>query len=425
MTKVPPKQQVLLLLEQCLATGIRGRVAEIVKHAKEEIEGRAGIDDLYCRQASQDVAIGSCPGLILKVGKHRRRWICRYTPAGARSTKQRTLGYFPEVSVAQAQTLWQTFKQQIDGNEAQPSLTGPTMAELVARYGEYARSHRKAWRQERDLLERWVEICWQERDPLSITLDDIEHCLTLVGEQAQQRGGHGQRAKAHALTLLRHFFALHRGKLAADLQQYACLPSNWADPCEGLSVSRVTLPTVPIQPVDLVRYQKALMGLPLDENIKPLLLLQLSLLTPFSALCRLVWQGVDLDKAVAWSQDQQGQPVLLPLTAAAVKLLRQQRRNSGGSPWVFPAPAHSEKPMPHRYPSQLMAAIRQHTLLSDQFTAERVARYGRRWLRQQGRDAASGKLPLPGAAITQATVTQCKEDLHAWQQHLVDLRLSL
>ncbi|SHG90252.1 integrase arm-type DNA-binding domain-containing protein [Ferrimonas marina] len=421
MTKIPPKQQVLLLLDQCLATGIRGRVAEVIKQAKNEIEGRSGYDERFYQQAAADVSDPQYPGLVFKVAKHKRRWILRYTPKGAKSTKQRTLGHFPEMSVAQAREAWAEARAELQGQSVVAKVEMP-VERLVELYLAYARQHRSQWRREQQILERHALLLWQGLDAAKIGPDDIEAVLRQVEQGAQQRGSHGQRAKGAALSTLRHLFDVARGHIA--IQPEAWLDPNLANPCETIRLPQVISHRMPLMASEIGRYHKALLGLPLHEQVQPLLLLQLSLLVPFSVLCRMTWAGVNWERGLVQVKTTRGQEKVVPVTPAAMEILKLQRRQSGQSVWVFPAMQHPEKPMPHRYPSELMAAVREHLSLPDQFTADRICRFGRDWLVGQGSALAEAALPLDKAQLNPLTEQQIRQNLQQWQQHLTNLRLS-
>ncbi|MBY5991536.1 integrase arm-type DNA-binding domain-containing protein [Ferrimonas balearica] len=426
MVKLTPKQQVLLLLDEALATGVRGRVASILKQAKSEIEGKPAADDGFYHQAASDISDPDRPGLVFKVGKHSRRWIYRYTPKGAKSTKQLTLGHFPEMGVEQARQAWAEAKAERAGQApVQPKAPeGPSVADLVGQYLDYAKDHRSQWRQERKILEGALWEQYGEWPAEQLAGDHIRLLLSQVQEQAQSRGGHGKRAAEHALTTYRHLFNVARGLTEPRANGVPWICARVANPCEGLVVPRAVSVERAITQSEVGQYLKALIRLPINEELKQVLMLQLALLVPLSALCRLRWQGVDWRLGRVVVEDRQGQVRTFPLTAQAVELLQNRKRKADASDWVFPALKHKERALPVSYPTQMLAAIRQHISLPDQFTSEAICRLGREWVRQDS-PLPVMRLPIREEQGSELQLVAIKEQLEQWNRYLASLRQSV
>ncbi|QIZ76504.1 integrase family protein [Ferrimonas lipolytica] len=424
MDKLPPKQQVLLLLEQCLQTGIRGRLAEVVKHARNEIERKDEFTDAFYRQASIDVSDPAYPGLVFKVAKHKRRWVFRYTPVGAKSTKQQTLGYFPEMSVAQARAAWHEVKYP-HSDVLQEPITTFSVNQLIEHYLIYAQQYRKEWRAERRLLERFLGDRYGHHDVSEVDTKVIGRILAAVEQRALDAGHQGQRAKESALTLLRHLFDVARGKSEYLAQGAPWIDADLANPCEGLSVERQSQSAAPLFAGDVGRYLKALVGLPINEDVKGLLMLQLNLLCPFSWLCKLEWQHIDWRRQCIALPNEQGRLNWLPLSSSALQFLENRKRQQRGTqPWVFSALKHHHKPMPARYPSELLASLKQHLQLPDQFTATQICQFGHSWLEQQGSVLAKTGLPISDAHFQLLDQRQLVAAAEQWHQYLTNLRQS-
>ncbi|MBY6223408.1 integrase family protein [Ferrimonas balearica] len=421
MVKLTPKQQVLLLLDEALATGVRGRVATILKQAKAEIEGRPAADDQFYAQASSDISDSDYPGLVFKVGKHKRRWIYRYTPKGARSTRQQTLGQFPQMGVEQARAAWQAARAARDGEVVTPEQPTFSVQTLVERYVQYARNHRPQWRQEQRLLEGVLWEQYGEREADSIDGEVIGLLISQAREQARQRGGHGQRAAEHALLCYRHLFNVARGVATPAPESGPWLSPRLANPCEGLQVSRQPVTERAITLSEVGIYLKALIRLPVNESLKQVLMLQLGLLLPFSALCRMRWQGIDWRRGRVVIEDTKGQRRTFPLPEQAMEMLQQRKRNALASDWVFPAMKQQHKPLPATYPTQLLAAVRHHLSLPDQFTAEAICRLGRGWLKSEN-DLPVVRLPIVEEQGSELQLVAIKSQLEQWNRHLANLR---
>ncbi|MBY6185438.1 integrase family protein [Marinobacter hydrocarbonoclasticus] len=425
MIKLTPKQQVLLLLDQALATGVRGRIAGILKHAKSEIEGRPLADDQFYAEASQDISDPDCPGLVFKVGKHKRRWIYRYTPSGARSTRQVTLGHFPEMGVEAAKQAWAEARTERESPvPTEPVESGVSVQQLVERYIHYAKAHRTHWRQEQRLLDGalWEQYGEHQADQLDGAVMHL--LLEQARERGQQRGGHGQRAAEHALLTYRHLFNVARGMATPAAAESPWLSPRLANPCEGIQIRRIPANDRAITLTEVGQYLKALIRLPINDTIKQLLMLQLGLLLPLSALCRMRWQGVDLRQGRVVIEDAKGQKRAFPLTAQASELLQQRKRKAQASDWVFPALKQHHKPLPVTYPGQVMVAIRRHIDMPDQFTSEAICRVGRDWLRS---DSALPvlRLPIREEQGSEFQLVAIKEQLEQWNRYLANLRQSV
>ncbi|GAA5187757.1 hypothetical protein GCM10025772_06100 [Ferrimonas gelatinilytica] len=410
-----------MLLDECLQTGIRGRVAQIIKQAKAEIEGRGDQDDAFFRRVATHTPVNGCPGLVLKVGKRHRRWVYRFTPKGASSTRQITLGYFPQIGMEEAKALWQQHRG------AMPQSM--RFEVLVEHYLHYAKTHRRGWRREQSLLEKHIVPRWSEKAAGSITKEDVEELLGQLSTPSARRSvrtqdGRGLRLARDSLTLLRHLFDVARGKAHWQGPELPWISAEQVNPCEGVRVQRPTLFPKVVPLPELVAYQKALLTLPINERVRPLLQLQMLLLAPFSVLCRMLWDQTLLQEGRAVVPMGDGESRVLYLSPAAIQIIQQQRRHSANSPWVFPAMKKADRPMPVRYPSQMMRVIRQHLSLSDQFTAGGIVKIGHGFLRRKGSVMADIRNPIPMAQHNPLTQAQLQQNIELWQRHLADLRIS-
>ncbi len=425
MVKLTPKQQVLLLLDEALATGVRGRVASILKQARAEIEGRPAADDSFYAQAASDISDPDHPGLVFKVGKHKRRWIYRYTPKGKRSTQQLTLGHFPEMGVEAARAAWAKARQQrTDAPEERDVSPSLTVRDLIEHYLEYARHHRPQWRQERRLLEGALWEQYGDTEAAAIDGSVIQLLLEQARERGRQRGGHGQRAAEHALQCYRQLFNVARGVAEPPVGGEPWLSPRLANPCEGIQLRRVPNLERAITLSEVGLYLKALIRLPVNETIKQVLMLQLSLLLPLSALCRMRWQGVDWQQGRVTIDNGKGERLTFPLTDQALELLQQRKRKALASDWVFPALKHQHKALPVAYPTQLLVAVRRHIQLPDQFTAEAICRLGREWLRNDS-PLPVMRLPIKDGQGSALQLVAIKGQLEQWNRYLSNLRQSV
>ncbi|SDJ72631.1 hypothetical protein SAMN04488540_11276 [Ferrimonas sediminum] len=399
--KMSPKQQVLALLDQCLATGVRGRVQAVIKQAIADIEGQSS--QRGYQHADSDINEADYPGLIFKVGKHTRRWVYRYTPEGARSTRQMTLGYYPQMDRAAAIAAWEAQRLALtEPPQSEPSLT---LNQAITRYiDHYGRQHRPQWRRERQQLERWLgdELGELAADSLS-----PDQALQVV---RPQESGARQR-----LALMRRFYRVGRG-LCDEVEQ-GWLPPTLACPFEQIQVARSERHTAQIGWPHVGRYLRQVNALDDNDPLKLILQLQLTNLGSFAFWCQLKWEGIDWQ--AGWAQVGQGKEMkVMPLSAPTLELLKRRQRSAGPSAWVFPSHSDGDKAVPHHYPAKLMQKMRSSLGLPDQFTASGLERLSRHWLAEQGKVVDSPRWPQSSGRPVKAVLEQHNDCLMLWVKRL-------
>ncbi|USD39511.1 integrase family protein [Ferrimonas sp. SCSIO 43195] len=400
--KMSPKQQVLALLDQCLATGVRGRVQAVIKQAIADIEGQSS--QRGYQHADSDINETDCPGLIFKVGKHTRRWVYRYTPSGARSTRQVTLGYYPQMDRAAAVAAWEAQRLALAGSV--PQTEAPlSLNDAISRYiDDYARQHRPQWRRERQQLERWLGDEWGEVAADALTPDQALQVVRPQQSGARQR-----------LALLRHFYRVGRG-LCDELQQ-GWLPPTLACPFEQVQVSQGKRHSVQVGWPQVGRYLREVNGLEDSDPRKLVLQLQLTNLGSLAFWCQLQWQDIDWQAGLA-QVGQGSDSAIMPLSPASLELLKRRQRSAGPSVWVFPSHSDDHKSMPHHYPAKLMQNLRASLGLPPHFTASALARLGQHWLAEQGREIDSPRWPLATTRPSAAVLAQQNDCLKLWVKRL-------
>ncbi|TKB50357.1 phage integrase family protein [Ferrimonas sediminicola] len=396
--KLTPKQQVLMLLDQCLATGVRGRVQAVIKQAIAEIQGQ-GTASGY-QHAESDINEPDYPGLIFKVGRHKRRWIYRYTPKGAKSTRQLTLGYFPQMDREAAIAAWN--EQRLTQQGQAVTDQGTPLHLGVERFADWARSRRPRWRAELRQLESLFQGGLASRTGESLTLEEV---TALV---APEKPG----AK-HRLSLLRLFFRVARGLESAE----GWMSPGSACPCEGFSLARTTTLSHRIGWRELGRYHRAVLALEDAEALKPLLLMQLSNLVGFKSLCQLSWSQLDLDRGFARLQID-GKTRFLMLSPDTLAWLKRRHRDAAVGPWVFRCPTDASKPLPESYPVKLMSQLKGQCGLDRRFTTASIRELASLWLEEQGRAVPKRPWPLLEERPTEGQIGELFELSKMWVKRL-------
>ncbi|BDY05100.1 hypothetical protein [Ferrimonas sp. YFM] len=396
--KMTPKQQVLALLDQCLATGVRGRVQAVIKQAIADIEGQGKASGY--QHAESDINEADYPGLIFKVGRHKRRWVYRYTPKGAKSTRQLTLGYYPQMDRQAAIESWQQHRLVQQGEAPPPQ--GTPLSKGVELFADWAQGRRPRWRAEVSQLEALFDGERAERIGESLTLAEVE---ALVAPQ--------QPGAKHRLSLLRLFFRVARGLESAQ----GWMTPGTACPCEAFSLARNTSLSHKIGWRELGRYHKTVLALDDAEALKPLLLLQLSNLIGFKSLCQLSWSQLDLDRGFARVQVD-GRVRFLMLSSETSAWLKRRQREASEGPWVFSCPTDSSKPMPESYPVKLMSDLKGQCGLDRRFTTASIRELASQWLKEQGREVPKRPWPLLEERPSEGQVGELFELSKMWVKRL-------
>lgn len=396
--KMTPKQQVLALLDQCLATGVRGRVQAVIKQAIADIDGQGKASGY--QHAESDINEADYPGLIFKVGRHKRRWVYRYTPKGAKSTRQITLGYYPQMDRQAAIEAWRQHRLPQQGG-ASPA-PGTPLYQGVEVFGQWARSQRPRWRSELRQLETLFQGDLASRTGDSLTLEEVE---TLVAPQ--------EPGAKHRLSLLRLFFRVARGLESAQ----GWMSPGAACPCEGFSLARTTSVSHRIGWREMGRYHRAVLALDDSEPLKPLLLMQLGNLIGFKSLCQLSWSYLDLDRGLARLQVG-GKTRFLMLSSDTQAWLKRRQRDVSVGPWVFSCPTDPGKPMPESYPVKLMAELKGQCGLDRRFTTASIRELAGHWLEEQGREVPARPWPLVEKSPAEGQVGELCELSKMWVKRL-------
>ncbi|WP_417348696.1 integrase arm-type DNA-binding domain-containing protein [Ferrimonas sp.] len=396
--RMTPKQQVLALLDQCLATGVRGRVQAVIKQAIADIDGQGKASGY--QHAESDINEADYPGLIFKVGRHKRRWVYRYTPKGAKSTRQLTLGYYPQMDRQAAIEAWQQYRLALQGEA--PAPQGTPLPIGVEQFAEWAKSRRRRWRAEVRQLESLFEGEFANRTGESLTLEEV---TSLVAPQ--------QPGAKHRLSLLRLFFRVARGLESVQ----GWMSQGVACPCEGVSLTRTTVLNHKIGWREVGRYHKAVLALDDSEAYKPLLLMQLSNLVGFKSLCQLSWSELDLERGFARLQIE-GKTRFLMLSPDTLVWLKRRHRDTSVGPWVFSCPTDSSKPLPESYPVKLMSVLKGQCGLDRRFTTASIRELACHWLEEQGREVPNRPWPLVEEKPTEGQVGELSELSRIWVKRL-------
>ena len=271
-------------------------------------------------------------GLILRVeASGRKTWACRYTFEGA---EQRvTIGTFPETKLAGARTAAERIRGRAQAGHSEAA------ARRAIRVGETVAEVAKSWRESED-TRHWRP---RSREGFEALLD--KYILPTLGALKLAR-----LTRAHVQALLDGIGRPITRNRVFEVVRMLC---NWsvgrglipASPCAGVKKLREAARTRTLTDAEIRQTVTAFDGTAFGPYVR---LLFLTAARRDEAL-GLRWSDVELGRGV-WTIPAEaektgatrGEPRRLPLSAAALEALADQRernmaRGLGGSRYVFPA----------------------------------------------------------------------------------------
>lgn len=264
------------------------------------------------------------PGLILRITENGQRSFYFYRKVKGRPVRHR-LGVFPEMSVEKARTACQ-FKsgQRAQGKdlqaERQAARHEQTISGLFAYWlDSHAKLRNKTWTEDERRYRRFLKP-WAHRKLSSIKKADVQSLFTRVGRD------NGRYAANRLLALVRAMF-----NKAPDM---GFVGSN---------------PTAGVKKFSEEKRDRFLHGDELRAFFAALADEPNAMLRAYFLFCLLT--GVRKSNAMAarWGEidfatglwripeTKSGQPVVVPLVAPVVEVLRIRLLAANGSPWVFPS----------------------------------------------------------------------------------------
>jgi integrase len=377
------RDRALELLQQALATGVRGKQRDALKYAINvfEDDGRQRITDVHLRNlrpGDKPLKIPGYPGLVLVANKKAKVWRQRLMVNGVE--KSITLGTWPTLSMAQAMTTWERNRDgEIDPETVDALEQGLTVKDLAKKYIGLARGddlkpdevRKRSWAEDNRQLNIDVIPEYGDRAASSITSDDIAAML----QGCIDRGS--PRSAEKLLALLRFMFnvALGQGKgrrwlAATDIKIEPWLTGK--NPCDG-----VVLPDrdpgrgEPLSEKQLRSYLRKLPAATMNDAIRDALTIQLLTCSRLGEVLGMTWAEVDL-KAKVWTlpaaraKNKQAHRVMLP--KQAVEILKR-RRKTVPTEAVFPAPRSEKKLISTEYAGRILAANRGHLGVPERFSS--------------------------------------------------------
>lgn len=291
-------------------------------------------------------------GLVLKVTKTKKVWIYRSKIDG--KPIRLAIGEYPETGIAAARELFDRLKTsedpaallaQINGTEKQSSNV-VTVKNLVDRFiREYGKPNkrRSSWMEDErvfyhDLIPRYGNMPAHE-----LTGDNIGDMLDAVLERGSPRSA--QKLLVATKTMYnwsmgkqrRRGKAVPKKKVSMVKRRRKIIPID-ANPADGLEVPLYTPRSCHLDEESLPAFLTNLPNLPIRDDFKDLLMLQLQTISRVSEVACMTWDEVNMRSKV-WTlpamRAKNGQEHRIMLSKQSVEILKRRKKDSE-SEFVFP-----------------------------------------------------------------------------------------
>ena len=348
-----PRERALELLQQALATGIRGFNREAVQSAIEVLQddGKSGLSDLHYKNLPEGETLRdpNRVGLCLYHGKRTGKvWQYDYTSPITGKRKPRQFGTYPAMSLMQARERWMELRSVVaEGRdpfeETQEAQSQVTVKELVRLYiTDYAigpdrqNPRKRSWKEDQRMFE--FDLLKEEglgnRPVMSVTDDDVADLLEEIIERGAPRSAEKLR------TACRKMWAeaiKRNNKRGVKARKERWVPGLTHNPWKSFEFEKRETETAFLNESQIKSFLQNLPKLDLVEVYKDAILFQFLTVSRVGEVVGLKWDEVDLDECIwtlpaARSKNKQAHRVLLSKQA---KALLKRRKTTGE--YVFPA----------------------------------------------------------------------------------------
>lgn len=364
-----PRERALELLQQALATGIRGFNREAVQSAIEVLQddGKSGLSDLHYKNlpVGETLRDPNRTGLLCYHGKRTGKvWQYDYTSPITGKRKPQQFGTYPAMSLVQAREKWTELRGEVAAGrdpftETREGQSQITVKKLVTHYiNDYAigldrkNPRKRSWREDQrmfdyDLLLRGGEEegALGNRPVVSITDDDVADLLEEIIERGAPRSAEKLRTAARKMwaeTIKRN----HRRGAKAKKERW--VPGLDHNPWTTFEFDKRETKTAYLNEAQIKSFLQNLPKLDIDEVYKDAIMLQFLTVARVGEVAGLKWDEIDFDEGIwtlpeARSKNEQANRVMLSRQALA--LLKRRLKETTGE-YVFPAPRSSGHVLP-------------------------------------------------------------------------------
>ena len=311
------------------------------------------------------------PGLFLRVRPGgSRAFVLRYRTLEGRQ-RLVTLGRYPDLSVTEARKRAHAERGNVAGGadpvEDRKRARGGTFKDTADRWlEEYAKLHRKSWKEDKRRLDKHLLPPLGSRPLVSVTEDDVSDLHRRIGRKAPVEAN-------RVVNLARAIFRWARDKKRL-------LPASHPNPASGVERFKETSRERWLRADEVERLGKAIAAIedPFQRAAVQLLLLTGCRVTE---LLRARHDRLDVaGRRLLLEDTKTGEPKTVPLSPPAVKIFNSLPKIDG-SPWIFPSPKDKKRPVTTI--KKTWATVRTAAELPDA-TVHDLRRTAGSWLVQKG-----------------------------------------
>ena len=332
-------------------------------------------------------------GLILKATKTKKVWVYRTKKDGKQL--RLTMGEYPETGIAVARELFDELKAadnptallaKRNGTEEQSSSV-VTVKNLVDRFvREYGKPNkrRSSWMEDErmfyhDLIPRYGKMPAHE-----LSGDMIGDMIDEVLERGSPRSA--QKLLVATKTMYnwsmgkerRRGKAVPKKKVTTATRRRKIIPID-ANPAEGIAVAEYTPRSCHLDEETLPAFLQNLPKLPIRDDIKDLLMLQLQTVARVTEVGCMRWDEVNMRSKV-WTlpaeRSKNGQEHRVMLSSQSVEILKRRKKDSE---FVFPNKSASGC-MNNSLVAEYIAQNREALGVPDAFTSHSLRHTALTWL---------------------------------------------
>jgi integrase len=310
----------------------------------------AHLTDTAIRKASYGVLSDpSCPGLRIRIGKEKKRWLYRFRSLihkdakGVGKLRELKLGVYPDTSLKDARAKWLIESTKREGG-IEPGHTEMSAPYLVRQLCDdyingYAKKAKRGWREDVRQVDKDIMPVLGDREASSITKPEA---MAFLSDIAQRGDGIGRLVMSTIRKAYNYAVAYERVKTnpfaRLAIVNGVCLPVD-QKPKKDEKEARH------LDDRDLKDFLTKLDTAPFSGSLKRIFLLQLLTGARKGEVVNAEWKEIDLE-AGTWKQPSEkvknktNHKVML--SKQAVAQLQVQKKAAGKSHWVFPSEKYTE-----------------------------------------------------------------------------------
>ncbi|HEB96733.1 MAG TPA: site-specific integrase [Sedimenticola thiotaurini] len=390
-----PRDEATKLLEQALATGVRGELRSAIQaalHIATAPKARQLTDLEYeALKPGQQLVDPHRPGFLARATRQgvRLMYRCNHPATGKRM--EVFIGYLGDITLADARQAWEAMRAaRLRGEEPRPPAddaptesTTPTMGQLMDFYMEhYAEKVKRSWRTDARLLDKHIRPRWKDTPASEFTTSCVVGLLNSLASTPRE----AEKLRAVLLTLF-NVCAGRTRKVAIE----PVLPPDFINPVTAAQVlQHRPREVVPLTLKQVRGYAHGLLdpAVGMRQDIAAALLLQLLTSSRIGEVTAMAWTEVDLEEGT-WllpaERSKNGRSHLVLLSPQALSILQHRRRQTAQEDcFVFPAQRDRRRPIRADLAAQHLKQHREALGLPADFTSHQVRHAFASWAAEHG-----------------------------------------